>query len=131
MSLAVWSIWNTFNPFSITANIFKILFDVLILLIIKLPLTIAAEVRSLCMIYDQEYSDPSYVKSILNYWPFLKDAFKEALYCWKLAYNGPRILLEEFLSADNISRHHLQLISLCGRKVCTFQLSLNFSSFMH
>ncbi|KAL0278493.1 UNVERIFIED_CONTAM: hypothetical protein PYX00_000309 [Menopon gallinae] len=120
MSLAVWSMWNTFNPFSVTANVLRTLVDTVILLTIKLPLTVAAEIRSLCMIYDQEYSDPSYVKSVLNYWPFLKDAFKEALYCWKLAYNGPRIILEEFLSADNISRHHLQLISLCGRKVVSW-----------
>lgn len=113
------SIWNTLNPISLSFYTIKITFNTIVFLTIKLPMFLACEFRSMCMIYDEKYSDRSYIKTVVAGWAIVKDALKEAVYYWKLCYNGPRIIIEELLLSENHSRGQLQWASLCGRKVCS------------
>lgn len=114
------SIWNTLNPFSLTLNVIKTSFNAIVFIFIKYPMFLACEFRSICMIYDEKYSDRSYIKAAIIGWSLVKDAMKEALYYWKLLYNGPRVIIEELLLSENHSKGQLQWASLCGRKVWKF-----------
>lgn len=111
------SVWNTLNPLSLTLNVLKTTFNSVIFLTIKWPMFLACEFRSICMIYDEQYSDRSYIKAAIIGWALVKEALKEALYYWKLLYNGPRIIMEELIWSENYSRGQDQWASLCGRKV--------------
>lgn len=124
-SLIVRSVWNTLNPLAFVIILCKSLCNFAVLLI-KSPLFFACEFRSLYMINDDKYIDASYVKAIISLWIAVKNSLKEIFYYMKLLYNGPRVILEEFLLANKYSNHHFQFVSLCGRKVGEL-----YSTFFH
>lgn len=115
-SLLFWSIYNTLNPLSLLGNFIRGMWNIVVSLI-KLPLILACEFRSFCFMNDEKYSDTSYIRSFLSIWALIKDCIKESLYYCKLFYGGPRVIFDEFVLANKHSRHQLQFISLCGRKV--------------
>lgn len=117
ISLILRSLRNSLNPFSFVIGCIKVSCNVVVLLLVKLPMFLACELRSLSMINDDKYLDTSYIKAILAVSVLVKNAVKEVIYYWKLFFNGPRVIFDELIEADNRSRHQLQFLSLCGRKV--------------
>ena len=113
ISFVIKSVWKTFNPFSLTKFFLKTAF----ILPLKLIVNFIKEYSLLQVNNDKQYFGISYVRFVVTIWKSLKHSLKELSYYCKLCYTAPKLILEEFLLANKYSKHHLQFVSLCGRKV--------------
>ena len=82
-------------------------------LTVALPLFVLHEIRSLVSMtvnHDLSERPTSYLSLVLA-------AFKEAVCLCTIIYTAPRMLVQELVTSHRGTTHHLQTVSLCGRKV--------------
>lgn len=80
---------------------------------VALPVFVMTEIRTLiARRLNHGISETS-----SNYWSLVLEAFKEAFYIWTIVYTAPRVFIQELITSHHGSKHQLQTVSLCGRKV--------------
>lgn len=111
------SVINSLSPKQLLLSCLSACWCASYMFTVTLPVFVIGEIRSFVSTgVNRELSGTTTERSF-SYLSLVLAAFKEAFCLCAITYTAPRMLVQELVTSHRGTMHHLQTVSLCGRKV--------------
>lgn len=111
------SVINSLSPRQLLLSSLTVCWWMSSIFTVTLPVFVMDEIRSfVSMRVNHGLSEPT-TERPFSYLSLVLAAVKEAFFLCTIIYTAPRMLVQELVTSHRGTMHHLQTVSLCGRKV--------------